>query len=245
MVAVGEAIFRCESFNGLLIGQGTAGAESIFDDQDGDLAFQWPPHRPRHCRDPRRCDEPHGVRGRFNGLLIGQGTAGLRRLALKQQGETVSMASSSAKALPDVGISDILRAIRVSMASSSAKALPACTAARFSTRSIAFQWPPHRPRHCRGLCFVAVVVYRAFQWPPHRPRHCRRNREAACTHDGSRFNGLLIGQGTAGESRSLPNQASTMFQWPPHRPRHCRRLFAKCRRTRALEARFRALPKRV
>ena len=36
-----------------------------------------------------------------------------------------------------------------------------------------------------------------------------------------RFNGLLIGQGTAATGMVGPTSSSSEFQWPPHRPRHC------------------------
>ncbi len=186
-------------------------------------AFQWPPHRPRHCRaksvscrwlpvnvsmassSAKALSAKSAIRGNarlcFNGLLIGQGTVGYGHFRHPARISCiVSMASSSAKAL-SVG-TEYAEAVR---------------------RGIGFQWPPHRPRHCRSSSSPFNHRSRTFQWPPHRPRHCRvplrRSRgaenpfvsmassSAKALSAGRRlpkksarlcFNGLLIGQGTVG-----------------------------------------------
>ena len=142
-----EEAFWQACFNGLLIGQGTAGMMRPLE-----LSFCWPG---------------------FNGLLIGQGTAGIQQCWRTRMCALVSMASSSAKALPAQAASDGIYVSVVSMASSSAKALPGRTRWFQGHRRHAFQWPPHRPRHCRHQFLLTVMT-------------------SIC------FNGLLIGQGTAG-----------------------------------------------
>ena len=142
------------------------------------------------------------------------------------------MASSSAKALPVVSLACLgLGLLLVSMASSSAKALPVDLIGCSPDEADAFQWPPHRPRHCRSAFMVYLKKELEFQWPPHRPRHCRPGKvaDAACGWSNG-FNGLLIGQGTAGPALPVVAARLPLFQWPPHRPRHCRgQLVADCK----------------
>ena len=231
-------------FNGLLIGQGTAGCEPVHCRGHWDW-FQWPPHRPRHCRDEIaeaiKAEVPVSMASssakalpggeylrvagtrRFNGLLIGQGTAGQGRYQRGFAGRDVSMASSSAKALP---------------------------AGAFATSRVAppmFQWPPHRPRHCRRWRSARAVS--RFRWvsmasssakalPGGDPSQGCRLGEVSMASSSAKalpvaegrlhlfhcpgFNGLLIGQGTAGTGLYDNDVGQWKFQWPPHRPRHCR-----------------------
>jgi len=133
----------------------------------------------------------------FNGLLIGQGIARVTMLLLAPM-LRVSMASSSAKALQ--GILSIYWWLleQVSMASSSAKALQARAKRR------------------------GEAERKAFQWPPHRPRHCKLGLRATTVNDLAGFNGLLIGQGIARLVSRFLSGELVPFQWPPHRPRHCK-----------------------
>ncbi len=157
-------------FNGLLIGQGTVG-RTRGSRMSFDYAFQWPPHRPRHCRSSLRQVRER-VRYGFNGLLIGQGTVG-KDLQRDVSAIPVSMASSSAKALSVVP----QPVIKPAPQSFNGLLIGQGTVGRLHdsiwTRCT-FQWPPHRPRHCRLIGRPTFVVKIRFQWPPHRPRHCRQ-----------------------------------------------------------------------
>ncbi len=213
--------------------------------------FQWPPHRPRHCRqDGHRLGSDQRVpmasssakalsvvdwrqrcrhRHRFNGLLIGQGTVGATPgTAARQWVRTFQWPPHRPRhCRPLPGVVPAIRD-RVSITSSSAKALSGCRDWLSRCRKT-FQWPPHRPRHCRAKSFtLRVRRQKRFQWPPHRPRHCR-SRSGQCERRGkvsmasssakalsastlpsrrtfSRFNGLLIGQGTVGPNSRQSTQ---------------------------------------
>ena len=188
---------QVECFNGLLIGRGTAGRQEPCCNDEG-CPFQWPPHRPRHCRpgSPRVGALPRGV----------------------------SMASSSAEALPGSRLATVLIPLDlVSMASSSAEALPVDGVMR-ELAAVGFQWPPHRPRHCREESMKDAMIR------------------------SLRFNGLLIGRGTAGAKPVKKVSAPRPFQWPPHRPRHCRaekgRTWSKTRGVSMASSSAEALPGR-
>ena len=210
-------VFRLR-FNGLLIGQGTAGGKR-FHSRGSGSAFQWPPHRPRHCR--RNCWWYS-----HTSVFVSMASSSAKALPVDAlvRGAigiaTVSMASSSAKALPDYGCCSTDRAVCVSMASSSAKALPE---GRRELPGVAgeFQWPPHRPRHCRGATGNRRGRERLFQWPPHRPRHCRwgtDNGYSSCCLVSMASSSAKALPGAFGKSQMFRRR----FQWPPHRPRHCR-----------------------
>ena len=211
-------------------------------------SFQWPPHRPRHCRP---------LSGRFDDI-------GSWR---------VSMASSSAKALPACEMGQWgSQCPRFQWPPHRPRHCRAFMGQLYGF-GVKFQWPPHRPRHCRHrggevlaivLSFNGLLIGQGtagpelrltlashgvsmasssakalpggasgsdtarssagFQWPPHRPRHCRASPNDGLDQLELRFNGLLIGQGTAGQAvRGGMPYGYLQFQWPPHRPRHCRR----------------------
>ena len=114
----------------------------------------------------------------FNGLLIGQGTAGRNRRESSNL-MRVSMASSSTKALPEKIREGIPSSLRVSMASSSAKALPG-------------------RRHAPGLPGQALVSMASSS-----AKALPAESSGGCSEPLPRFNGLLIGQGTAGKRLGL------------------------------------------
>ena len=188
----------------------------------------------------------------FNGLLIGQGTAGTAHKCCGSR-VNVSMASSSAKALPEFHDRKELGKYKRFNGLLIGQGTAGVRSESVSSVQARFQWPPHRPRHCRKhVANELTNLAEEFQWPPHRPRHCRilaqgfraRRRcvsmasssakalpvfdssvpgtvnsvsmasssakalpvapEHLAFHFQQSFNGLLIGQGTAGVAGSEP-----------------------------------------